>query len=92
MNLASRISAGIDATFRGFFQRIFHPINDIFLHIGPFWWTLAAVLLFLGAILWVWTLRKEYVNLDAPRQGILYDLRVWTILSMLPHILIYIIF
>lgn len=92
MGLISRISATIDATFSSIFQRIFHPLNDMLLGIGELWWTFFAVCLFIGAILWVWTLRKEYVNLDAPHKGILYDLRIWTIISMVPHILIYIVF
>jgi len=92
MGLISRISAAIDANFSSFFQSVFHPMNDLLLGIGEFWWTVCAVLLFCGAIGWVWTLRKEYVNLDAPHKGILYDLRIWTIISMVPHILIYIVF
>lgn len=75
-----------------FLATIFHPINQLFVPIGPFWWKASAVGLFLGAIIWVFTLRKEYVNLDAPKPGLLYDLRLWTVVSMAPHILIYIWF
>jgi len=53
---------------------------------------LFAVLLFLGGIAVVFILRKEYVNVDRPGDSVLYDLRLWTILSMLPHVVIYLYF
>ena len=45
--------------------------------------------LFICAILWVFTLKKEYVNLDAPGQKPWHDLRFWTVAAMAPHIAIY---
>ena len=73
-------------------RAIFHPINDLFVPIpGPVW-KVCAVGLFAAAMLWVLLLRKEYVNLDAPRKSLWCDLRLWTVLSMLPHVVIYLWF
>lgn len=73
-------------------QAFFAPINNVFNPIGPFWWKMSAAALFLAAMAWVFTLKKEYVNVDAPKQGLLYDLRLWTVISMAPHIIIYLWF
>ncbi|MCC6143659.1 MAG: hypothetical protein IT368_07620 [Candidatus Hydrogenedentes bacterium] len=71
---------------------IFAPTNSLFEPIHQPWWKVAAVSLFLLTMVGVFLLRKEYVNLDAPRKGLLFDLRLWTIVSMLPHVLIYLYF
>ena len=68
---------------------VFHPINDAIAGIYMPWARVCAVGLFVVAMLWVLTLRKEYVNLDAPRKAWYTDLRLWTIVAMLPHVLIY---
>ena len=75
--------------FSGPLAAFFHPINDLFTPIPVIWWKLCAVGLFVAAMVWVYLLKREYVNIDAPGKGILYDLRFWTIMSMLPHVLIY---
>ena len=86
--------------FSGFMTRIFapilkpvfNPINDFLAsHYAP-WATICALGLFIGAMIWAFTLRKEYVNVDAPSKSFLYDLRFWTVISMLPHVLVYLYF
>ena len=78
------------------FQRplklFFDPINEALAMVPPVWWKVCAVGLFVGAMLWVFSLKKEYVNVDAPSNHWWYDLRLWTILSMLPHVCIYLYF
>ncbi len=45
---------------------------------------------FIGTMVWVFVgLRKEYVNLEAPSKRFYHDLRLWTVLSMLPHVIVY---
>ncbi len=70
---------------------VFHPMNDAIAGVYMPWARVCAVGLFLSAMLWVLLLRKEYVNLDAPKKVWYTDLRLWTILAMLPHVLIYLL-
>jgi hypothetical protein len=70
---------------RPFFQAIMDPLNDVYMP----WARICAVALFAAAMIWVLTLRPEYVNLDAPRKAWYADLRLWTALAMLPHVLVY---
>ena len=45
---------------------------------------------FLGTMVWVYVgLKKEYVNLEAPSKHLWHDLRLWVVLSMLPHVVVY---
>ncbi|MFM1921906.1 MAG: hypothetical protein RLZZ303_3540 [Candidatus Hydrogenedentota bacterium] len=92
--LLDSISAGINSTFQAPLQFVFHPVNDALAAITePMVWRFCAMALFVLPMLWVWFgLRKEYVNLDSPGQGLLYDLRLWTVLSMTPHVVFYLLF
>jgi hypothetical protein len=73
-------------------KAVLEPVNHFLaVHYLP-WSTLCAMALFAGAVVWVWTLKKEYVNVDAPRQGFWFDLRVWTVLCLLPHVVVYLYF
>ena len=45
---------------------VFDPINSAFDGVYMPWARIAALSLFIGTMLWVYTLKKEYVNLDAP--------------------------
>ncbi len=80
----------ISSTFSGPLSAIFHPIDRVLAPFGPATYKFFAVGLFAVTICWVmFILKKEYVNLDRPKEGILYDLRLWTLISMLPHMFIY---
>lgn len=79
----------INSTFQEPMQAIFQPMNAVLTPIPPICWSLAAVSLFIGAMIWVWSMKREYVNLDAPSKHWWCDLRYWTILSMLPHLFVY---
>ena len=82
----------ISNVFSGPLSWLFGPFNRAFVPVPEPIWKAAAICLFLSAIAMVFLLKREYVNVDAPKKGILYDLRLWTILAMLPHILIYLLF
>ena len=44
-------------------------------------------------MIWVGVvLKNEYVNLDQPGKHIWTDLRLWTVISMLPHVVVYLYF
>jgi hypothetical protein len=59
----------------------------------PLWTgTVCAVGLFVIVGLWALTLRREYIYLGAPDQARWRDLRIWTILVLLPYIIIYLVF
>ena len=73
-------------------RAIFNPLDGPLSALPPLVWTLAACGLFLGAMIWVFTLKKEYVNIDSPGKGPRYDLRFWTVVSMLPHVIVYLYF
>ena len=91
--LKSSMSSWISDTFSGPLQSIFHPIDNLFIGADPSVYKFFAVGLFVATILWVmFILKKEYVNVDQPKKGLIYDLRVWTLISMSPHMIIYWIF
>ena len=78
--------------FQPLLQPVFRPFNNLIDDVYQPWATVCAVGLFICAMIWVFTLKKEYVNLDAPSRHLWHDLRFWTVLSMLPHIIVYFYF
>ena len=84
----SAISSWINETFR-FLVPWSQKVHGIFDGVFMPWARVAAVGLFVAAMVWVFTLRKEYVNLDAPSKHWTHDLRLWTVVCMLPHVLVY---
>ncbi len=53
---------------------------------------ICAVTLFVLAALWVLTLKRQYIYQGAPDQAWWRDLRLWSILAMLPYIVLYTVF
>jgi hypothetical protein len=88
------VSNAINSLFGPLLRPLFSPANAALGAISAEWiWRACAVGLFVCTMLWVaFGLRKEYVNLDAPGKGLLYDLRLWTVISMAPHVFIYLYF
>lgn len=84
----------INETFGPPLEKIFHPTHAVFDAIPEDLWTYfakgSAVGLFVLAMIWVFLLKREYVNIDAPTKHVWHDLRFWTIVSMLPHVIVYI--
>ncbi|MFO7973038.1 MAG: hypothetical protein R6V12_00220 [Candidatus Hydrogenedentota bacterium] len=87
------ISEGIDRIFGPPLRGFFHPIDEF---LGGFYMPTArivALVFFLGTMVWVYTgLKEEYVNLEAPGKHFWYDLRIWTIVCMVPHVVVYFYF
>ncbi len=71
---------------------IFDPINNVFNGIYMPWARICALSLFIGTMIWVFTLNKAYVNVEAPNKSVFVDLRFWTVVSMLPHLVVYLYF
>lgn len=80
------------AVFQKPLKLFFDPYNELMNQVPPVWWKVSAIGLFVGTMIWVICLKVEYVNLDAPSKKWYHDLRVWTVLSMLPHVCIYLYF
>lgn len=90
--LLDDMSGAISALFGPALKPVFNPMDQLFTPIPPLVWTLTAVGLFVAAMIFVFSLKKEYVNIDSPGKGPLYDLRFWTIVSMSPHVVVYLYF
>jgi len=82
----------ITPIFKPILSPVFTPFNNLIAGIYQPWATICAVGLFIGAMIWVFLLKRDYVNLDAPSTKPWHDLRIWTIISMLPHIVVYFYF
>ena len=87
--MGEKFSARINDTMGPVLRPVFHALSAPFDDLYMPWARICAVGLFVGAMIWVMTLRPEYVNLDAPRKAWYTDLRVWTVLAMLPHVFVY---
>lgn len=85
-------SGAVTAIFRPLLEPLFSPIHNAIENVYEPWATAGAIALFVGAMIWVFTLNKDYVNVDAPSKRIFYDLRFWTIASMVPHLIVYFYF
>lgn len=82
----------VTSTFQPILKPVFEPINGFLAsHYQPTA-TICAMLLFASAIVMVFRLKKEYVNLDAPGPQWYFDLRLWCIVALLPHAAAYIYF
>ena len=69
------------------------PINGMLSMGYPGFARFVALAFFIGTMIWVYTgLKKEYVNLEAPNKHFWCDLRLWTVVSMLPHLVVYFFF
>ncbi len=72
---------------------VFDPINNVLTGVYMPWARIVAVGFFIGTMVWVFVgLKRAYVNVEAPSKKIWHDLRFWTVVSMLPHVIVYIYF
>ena len=87
------LQAFCTAVFYPILSRIFHPINTLLNPVYQPWATICAVGFFVGTMLWVGLiLREAYVNEGRPYKAWYTDLRLWTVVSMLPHVFVYFYF
>jgi hypothetical protein len=71
----------------------FAPINEFLSPVYMPWARIAAVGFFILTMIWVGViLSRQFVHLDRPNNKWYTDLRLWTVASMLPHIVVYLYF
>lgn len=74
-------------------SKFFLPINNFLAPIYQPYATITAITFFVGTMLWVGLyLREGYVNRGRPKRTWYTDLRIWTVVSMLPHVFVYFYF
>lgn len=72
---------------------VFHPLNTALGGLPNWVASVFGVGLFVAAMVWVGVfLQKDYVNHGRPYKSIWTDLRLWTCLSMMPHVVFYLYF
>jgi hypothetical protein len=81
------------AVFYPILSPIFGPINTA-LGMLPNWMAnVCGIGLFVSAMIWVaLILNPKYVNRGRSNKSVWTDLRLWTVVSMTPHVLVYFYF
>jgi len=93
LGILGRMTEAINRIFGPVLMRIFQPTNEFLASAYMPWARIVAVGFFVGTMVWVFVgLKRSYVNLDAPSKHVWHDLRFWTIISMLPHVIVYLYF
>lgn len=88
-----QIEAFCKVAFYPILSKFFHPINEFLNGYYEPYATIAAIGFFVGTMAWVcFILKESYVNEGRPFKGWWTDLRLWTIVSMLPHVFVYFYF
>lgn len=78
------------AVFYPILAPVFHPINSFLNHVYQPYASICAVGLFVCAMIMVsLVLEEDYVNRGRPFTSLWTDLRLWTVLAMLPHCIVY---
>lgn len=79
--------------FYPFLAPLFAPINRFLNQYYQPYAFLCAIGMFVGTMIWVAViLDAKYVNRGCPYKSVWSDLRLWTVLSMMPHVLFYLYF
>ncbi len=87
------ITTFCDKVFGDALRAIFGPINNLLNQVpdGVAGW--CGVGIFVLAMVWVGLiLNPKYVNRGRPYKSNWTDLRLWTVISMTPHVLVYFYF
>lgn len=87
----------VNKVCKAIFYPVLYPffklVNDLLLKIPNWMAGFCGVGLFVCAMFWVAViLNKDYVNHGRPYKTIFTDLRLWTVISMTPHVLVYFYF
>ncbi len=87
------ITAFCDKFFGPALRAVFVPINDALGMIPNGVAGYCGVGIFVLTMIWVGLLlNPKYVNRGRPYKSIWTDLRLWTVISMTPHVLVYFYF
>ena len=83
----------ITSWFQGPLSAFFAPLNTLLSGIYMPWARIVAVGFFVLTMIWVGALlNREFVHLERPNNKWYTDLRIWTVVSMLPHVVVYLYF
>ncbi|HNR32605.1 MAG TPA: hypothetical protein PKI11_17075 [Candidatus Hydrogenedentes bacterium] len=91
--MESFLTAFCEKMFFPILHPIFAPTNTFLSKFYQPYATICAIGFFIGAMIWVGVvLHEPYVNRGRAVRSIWTDLRLWTVLSMLPHVFVYFYF
>lgn len=72
---------------------VFAPVNTLLASVYQPWAQIFALALFLGTMVWVcFFIKPEMLNSGRENRALWTDLRLWTVVSMVPHLFVYIYF
>lgn len=72
---------------------VFLPVNRFLATVYQPWAQIFALALFVGTMVWVcFLIKPEMLNSGRENKALWTDLRLWTIVSMVPHLFVYIYF
>ncbi len=81
------------ALFAPVAKPLFAPINNFLASVYQPWAQIFALGLFIGSMAWVcFFIKKEMLESGRENKAFWTDLRLWTVVSMLPHLFVYIYF
>lgn len=87
------LNAFCKAVFYPVLHPIFEPFNTFLSSFYQPYASICGIGLFVSAMIWVGVILHEpYVNRGRPVKSIWTDLRLWTVISMLPHVFVYFYF
>lgn len=87
------ISFFCKAVFYPILHPLFGPIDTFLANFYQPYASICAIGFFVGTMIWVGLiLNSKYVNRGRPSNALWTDLRLWTVVSMLPHVLVYFYF
>lgn len=72
---------------------VFGPVNSFLAQFYQPYAMICAIGFFVGTMIWVGVILNErYVNRGRPSKSLWTDLRLWTVVSMIPHVIMYFYF
>lgn len=81
------------ALFAPVMKPLFAPLNNLMASVYQPWAQIFALGLFIGAMVWVcFFMSRDMLESGRENKAFWTDLRLWTVLSMLPHLFVYIYF
>ena len=73
-------------------RSVLGPLDRYLADVSPEVGRWCALALFAIAAIWVFTLKRDYVYLGAADRAVWRDLRLWTVVVLLPYAVIYLFY
>lgn len=87
--LIEQLTAWLHSWLTPILRDLLAPLDRFLSGLSPSAGRVCAVTLFVVAAVWAMRLKKEYVYLGAPDRAAWRDLRIWTVVFLLPYIVVY---